>query len=763
MWKNHCVFTFLGSTDTQIHKGGQYKTISLGDIFSMQPQSTEKAKALAFVPSNYHESDARSADTQKEKGKYVALTIDIDGGNLPLEVVRNTLQKFAGDSALLVYSSSSASNENKKWRGVIPLKSEVNFQIWQELQLSMYAFFLEKTKVEPDVALSRANQPVYLQNVPAEFRDANGIPLFYQSEVIDGQGLSMSSGLVRSARDAYREKKREEETAIAAARAQAKARREARQAEYGTNTNGSLIDDFNSKHTVEEMLLSNGYDRDNSSSDWRSPYQSSKSFATRDYGDYWISLSASDAAAKIGREVAGSKGCCFGDAFDLWCHFEHGGDVKAAVAALGAEKRLHEASMISIPAPSRLSAIEDFGIAPEDEELLDLMWPHLSGGKNPKPLNTIENFTALSKFLRVNYRMNMMTGEEIVTIPDMNVAEGCEANSAVTYMMSQANLSGMPSSLVPEYMAMLCAQNPFHPAQQWVDSVAWDGVSRIQEWMDTIEARDQKLKEQMLRRWALSAIAALYKPGGVSAHGVLTLLGDQGIGKTSWFLSLVPRGMGFAKDGMILRPDSPDSVRQVTSSWLVELGELDATFRKSDIAALKAFITQNNDTYRLPYARKNTVNPRRTVFFASVNDPKFLSDNTGNRRYWTIDCVNINYKHDIDMQQFWAEIKTLYQAGESWFLNGDELAGLNESNEEFMAVDPIKEMLQTKLDWDADKSLWSWKTATEVCQMISMMHPSRADATRVGVVMKKDMGCPGRKSHGKMLVSCPPAKTSQWF
>ena len=393
----------------------------------------------------------------------------------------------------------------------------------------------------------------------------------------------------------------------------------------------------------------------------------------------------------------------------------------------------------------------------DDGVLQSLVWPHMSGGKTPKPLNTLENFAALSRFLGVEYRMNMMTGEEVVRIPGMNVAEGCEANSAVTNMMSQANLVGLPSSLVPEYMSMLCAQNPFHPAQQWVESKPWDGVSRMQKWLDTITAKDEPLKVQMMRRWALSAMAALYKPGGVSAHGVLTLLGDQGIGKTSWFLSLVPKGLGFAKDGMILRPDSPDSVRQVTSNWLVELGELDATFRKSDIAALKAFITQASDTYRLPYARKNTVNPRRTVFFASVNDSKFLSDNTGNRRYWTIDCTAINYNHQIDMQQFWAEVKNLYQAGESWFLDDAELASLNESNEQFMTLDPIAERLETKLDWDAPGFDWKWRTATEIALAIGLANPSRSDVTRVATYLHKTRGCTARRTNGVSKTLIPPA------
>jgi hypothetical protein len=385
-----------------------------------------------------------------------------------------------------------------------------------------------------------------------------------------------------------------------------------------------------------------------------------------------------------------------------------------------------------------------------------LVWPHMSGGKTPKPLNTLENFAALSRFLGVNYRLNMMVGEEVVHIPGMNVAEGHEANSAVTLMKSQANLVGMPSSLVTEFMSMLCAQNPFHPAQQWVDSKPWDGVSRMQQWINTITARDESLKGQMMRRWAISAMAALYKPGGVSAHGVLTLLGDQGIGKTSWFLSLVPQGLGFAKDGMILRPDIPDSVRQVTANWLVELGELDATFRKSDIAALKAFITQSSDVFRLPYKEKNTRNPRRTVFFASVNDSKFLSDNTGNRRYWTIDCLSIDYKHQIDMQQFWAEVKTLYEAGESWFLDEAELASLNESNEQFMTLDPIAERLETRMDWSAANVDWMWRTSTEVALLIGLPNPSRSDVTRVATYLQKNKGCTAKRSSGVSKTLVPP-------
>jgi putative DNA primase/helicase len=433
---------------------------------------------------------------------------------------------------------------------------------------------------------------------------------------------------------------------------------------------------------------------------------------------------------------------------------------KAKPTRIGAGSLIWSAHQLgwTPPQPINPFAADDDGVIQDGV----LNWPDKPRGKSTKPPATLENFAYLSKILGVKYAMDIMRGQEVVTIPTMAVAEGSEGNSAVTHMQSAAIRAEMPHALVPEYMAMLCAQNPFHPAQQWIESHPWDGIGRIQQWLDTITASNTKLKESMMRKWAISAIAAIYKQGGVSAHGVLTFLGAQGLGKTSWFLSLTPKETGLSKDGMILRPESPDSVRQVTGHWMVELGELDATFRKSDIAALKAFITQSSDTYRLPYARKNTINPRRTVFFASVNDERFLSDNTGNRRYWTIDCKAINYEHGIDMQQFWAEVKTLYDAGETWFLDASESVSLNESNEQYMTIDPIVERLHDRLDWDADKSRWVRMTATQIAIEVGILNPGRSEATRVGTYLGSTMGATRKVVRGVQYLVVPPKKPMGW-
>src|SRR5690606_1586799 len=138
----------------------------------------------------------------------------------------------------------------------------------------------------------------------------------------------------------------------------------------------------------------------------------------------------------------------------------------------------------------------------------------------------------------------------------------------------------------------------------------WDGHSRLEQFYDTITAANQDqpgvehLKQTLMRRWMIACVAAAYMPDGISSPGVLTLQGDQYLGKTKWFKSLVPESLDLVVDGKILRPDDKDSVKQCVSYWLVELGELDSTFRKSDVAQLKAFLTKRSDTLRMAYARR---------------------------------------------------------------------------------------------------------------------------------------------------------------
>jgi putative DNA primase/helicase len=228
------------------------------------------------------------------------------------------------------------------------------------------------------------------------------------------------------------------------------------------------------------------------------------------------------------------------------------------------------------------------------------------------------------------------------------------------------------------------------------------------------------------------------------------------VGKTKWFKSLVPDSIGVLKDGMLLRPDDRDSVMKCVSNWLVELGEIDATFRKSDVAALKSFLTSDRDVLRRAYARKESAFARRTVFFASVNPKNYLHDDTGNRRYWTIECEKLDHDHNVNMQQCWAQVyEQLYRPGESWFLTTSEMALLNDHNEDFTVIDPIEELITSGLKWSDPRSMWKWRSATEVMVSLGKLNCSKAEVTKGGIIIRKLNGEQSKRTGNTRLLFVP--------
>lgn len=408
-------------------------------------------------------------------------------------------------------------------------------------------------------------------------------------------------------------------------------------------------------------------------------------------------------------------------------------------------------------------AANDNAISAPKPGAIDVFTPLPDTGGNGKPLATIENLAEVCSRLGVTVRYNVISKEEEILIPGQGFSVDNQANASFAWLTSWCERFRMSTGKLGDYVTYLADQSLYNPVSMWITSKPWDGVPRMAQLYDTVTPAEdirlpdgRKLRDVLIRRWMMSAIAAAFNPHGVSAHGVLVLQGEQYLGKTAWFKKLVPADLGVLKDGMILRPDDKDSVKQACSFWLVELGELDATFRKSDIAQLKSFITNDKDVLRRAYARKESHFARRTVFFGSVNPKEYLSDPTGNRRYWTIDCKHLNTDHGLDMQQVWAEAYATWQAGEGHYLQPDEMAALNSHNESFTAIDPIEERLQTKLDWQAPENEWEWRTATDALMAVGLDKPSRADATQAAHFIRKLNGGQGKRSNGKSLLLVPP-------
>lgn len=414
------------------------------------------------------------------------------------------------------------------------------------------------------------------------------------------------------------------------------------------------------------------------------------------------------------------------------------------------------------PAPANDNAPDEHLPATQGNDIAAVDWyspfPDFNG--KGKPLATIENVVEACRRLGVTVRYNVIRKDIEILIPGQAFSVDNRANASLAWLASACNRFSIPTGSLGDFLCYMADQNLYNPVANWITSRPWDGQSRLQDLFDTIQAEDEALKEILIKRWMVSAVAGAFKPDGVSAHGVLVLQGDQYLGKTKWFKSLVPADLGVIQDGLMLRPDDRDSIKQVVSYWLVELGELDATFRKSDIAQLKSFLTRDRDVIRRAYAKMESEYARRTVFFASVNPREFLHDQTGNRRYWTIEAKWIDHSHSIDMQQLWAEVFELWKAGETYYLGETEMAMLNKSNEEFVVIDPIQDRINSRLDWKADTHFWHWRSATDILLDVGIDKPNQSDATRAAAYIRTKNGNKGKRTANGRMLWCPPKHTT---
>lgn len=133
-------------------------------------------------------------------------------------------------------------------------------------------------------------------------------------------------------------------------------------------------------------------------------------------------------------------------------------------------------------------------------------------------------------------------------------------------------------------------KNTFNPIQKYLleCKAKWDNKSHLQELYNTLECDEisEKFKEKYIRKTLVTAGNLILNPKVSNSEGVLTLAGDQGIGKTSWFLHLVSEKFTINEqklyflEGQSLELRKKDSLMESTASWFTEIGELSSTLKK---------------------------------------------------------------------------------------------------------------------------------------------------------------------------------------
>ena len=320
-------------------------------------------------------------------------------------------------------------------------------------------------------------------------------------------------------------------------------------------------------------------------------------------------------------------------------------------------------------------------------------------------LATISNLRYLLKHYGVTVEYNEILKRQSIFIAGDTNRHDLESETAYARIKSFCALNSLPLSTV-DLLPALFSQNTVNPIVEWITGQQWDGVNRFKLLFDTLRVDDADIeyRNKIVECWLLQCVAAadngqigceIHRDAQRKFEYALILQGGQGAGKTKWFRSLVPNHLSdYVKDGMNLNPDDRDSVKKCITTWICELGEIGATFRKSDLERLKAFMSNQTDEMRLAYDRTESNFKRRTSFCGSVNQEQFFVDATGSRRFMPLQVLNCTETGHIDKQQLWAQAWHYYTTlCRKWYPDNELDAMIKKRSEVHNEISAIGELV----------------------------------------------------------------------
>jgi Virulence-associated protein E-like domain len=256
------------------------------------------------------------------------------------------------------------------------------------------------------------------------------------------------------------------------------------------------------------------------------------------------------------------------------------------------------------------------------------------------------------------------------------------------YFQYNLGMEKVNDRVIHNCVMSLARTNKRSPFLDWVRSLDWDGVPRLDRWLTEYwGVEDTEYTREVGSKWMVSACARLDKPG-TKIDWMLIVVGPQATGKTS-----MP-GILFKDSSLTLYGEHNDKDLHLLmhSKLCVGFDELDS-FGRREASNLKAMITRNEDAFRPPYGMSVEVFPRRFTLYGCGNRYEFLQhDPSGYRRYAVIEVTRLLdfARLEADKGQIWAEAWQRYQTGgvEYWMVEGAALEA-----EKYAVPNVIEEMI----------------------------------------------------------------------
>lgn len=236
-----------------------------------------------------------------------------------------------------------------------------------------------------------------------------------------------------------------------------------------------------------------------------------------------------------------------------------------------------------------------------------------------------------------------------------------DLTAARIWLEENARFYPVSKEIVRDTIHYIGEQNKMDSAQEWLTSLTWDGVDRVNRFMPDYFGTLDGEYERHVGLYLWTAMAGRVMQPGCQVDMCPILVGRQGIGKSQGIKAMVPDPSFYVEVRLDEKDD--DIARKIRGTLIGEIAELRG-LRSADLDRIKAFITRTHEKWTPKYMEHSTTFARRLVMVGTTNEDEFLAD-TENRRWLPVRCIRVNVAAiQRDMEQLWA------QAYEMWLAQG---------------------------------------------------------------------------------------------
>ncbi|WP_339053080.1 VapE domain-containing protein [Arsenophonus endosymbiont of Crataerina pallida] len=266
--------------------------------------------------------------------------------------------------------------------------------------------------------------------------------------------------------------------------------------------------------------------------------------------------------------------------------------------------------------------------------------------------------------------------------------------SRLRITMEKRGFKAVGRELIRDVVLLATDENPFDSAIEWIKSLEWDGIPRIEKFYHTHFGTEDSAYTRAVSRYMWTALAGRVLKPGIKADMVPILVGAQGSGKSSGVAALSPDPAFFTEISFAEKDD--DLARKMRGCLVAEISELRGLNTK-ELESIKAFVTRTHEKWIPKFKEFATQFPRRSLSIGTTNEDEFLGDKTGNRRWLPVEVGKMDVEGvRKDVIQLWAEAREVFNKTGIQFEEAEQLA--NQVHEKYFIKDAWQEIIERWLD-----------------------------------------------------------------